>query len=292
MATHSVGDVSLKPNFLVIGAAKAATTALCHFLLRHRQICFARLKEPFFFSNDQVYARGWKWYRSLYEHHAGEPAVGEGSTHYSATGVFPNTVPRIAEHLPEAKLIYIVREPLSRLQSMWIEHRSQGLERRPFNEAIRDDPIYLDTAMYWKQLSAYRDHFPDERFLLLFYEDYAADANAVLQRCYRFLGVDDSVRYDDADQPRYASSDKREDLAMTNLLRRGVPGFYALRDRVPGKWRSWAKRKLKKPVEGRPEWDPATRAWVIERIGDDVRRYLEHCGKPADHWPTLERTPA
>ena len=124
--------------------------------------------------------------------------------------------------------------------------------------------------------------------MILFYEDYAADANAVLQRCYRFLGVDDTVAHADADQPRYASDTKREDRPVTSLLRRGVPGFYMLRNSVPTRWRSWAKRRLKRPIEGRPEWDPETHAWVLGQIKEDNIRFLAHSGKSADYWPVLE----
>mgnify|MGYP006427729769 CR=1 FL=1 len=274
----------MKPDFLVIGAPKAATTALCYHLARHPEICFSRPKETFFFSDDTKYQQGWPWYESLFNGWEQSTAVGEGTTHYAATGTFPNMLPRIVEHVPDAKIIYIVREPLRRMQSMWMEHRSQGIEPHPFNHAVLDNPIYLDTSMYWRQLSAYREHYDDDRILLLFYDDYAADANAVLARCFRFLGVDPEVVFDDANIPRYTSDTKREDFAVTNCLRRSVPGFLALRDRSPTFLRRAAKRLFKRPMQSAPEWDPKVKGDIVQRLRPDKHAFLAYCDYPNDFW--------
>ncbi len=243
-----------------------------------------RPKEPFFFCYDHVYARGWPWYESLFAKAEGRTAVGEGTTVYAQTGTYPNTVPRIAKHLPDARLIYITRHPLERLESMWIELLSQGLTTLPFHEALRSDPQYIDSALYWKQLSAYREHFPDERLLLLFFDDFKTNPDQVLEQCFHFLGVDASVRIPNASLPRYASAGKRRDRAVTNMLRRHVPFFHELRDVAP----SWLRRSvagvLKEEIVGRPSWPPETRRWIINQIAEDLKSFLRFAGRSEEHW--------
>lgn len=275
----------MKPNFLVIGAPKAATTSLCHQLAQHPEVFFSVPKETFFFCYDDRYAsRGWDWFESLFDGAEGYKAIGEGSTINANLGTYPNALPRIVEHLPDTKIIYIVREPIQRMESYWIELHSQGSVTAPFNKAVREDPQFLDTSLYWKQLSAYREHFADDKILLLFFEDFKKDAHAVLAQCFAFLGVDASVRIEDAQKPRYTSDNKRSDYAVTNLLRKTVPGFYKLRDKMPKPLRETAKKLLKKPIEGRPEWDADTLAWAVDQVRADSAKFLEHCGKPADYW--------
>lgn len=275
----------MKPNFLVIGAPKAATTSLCHQLGRHPEVFFSVPKETFFFCYDHVYRKkGWAWFESLFDGAPGHKAVGEGSTINANLGTYPNALPRIVEHLPDAKIIYIAREPIQRIESYWIELHSQGTITAPFNLAVREDPQLIDTSLYWKQLSAYREHFADEDILLLFFEDFKQDAHAVLRRCFEFIGVDPTVSIEGAQQPRYVSEGKRSDLAITNLLRRCVPGFYKIRDAMPKPIREGAKKLMKKPIEGRPQWEPSTLAWAVEQVRGDSAAFLSHCGKPPGYW--------
>lgn len=281
----------MKPNFLVIGAPKAATTSLCHHLGRHPSVFMSRPKETFFFSHDAFWAKGWGWYESLFEGAEGYAAAGEGTTVYANRATYPEALPRIAEHLPDAKIIYIVRHPLDRIQSYWVEMHSQGLVTAPFNTAVREDEQFLDTSRYWSQLDAYRQHFSDERILVLFYEDFSRDAQAVLASCFRFLGVDDTAEMDGADRPRYVSEGKRRDTALANTLRRRLPGFYALRNAAPKPLREAAKRLMKRPIEGKPVWDPAVRRWAAEQLADEARLILEYCDRPASSWDLGLQTP-
>ncbi len=274
----------MEPNFIVIGAPKAATTSICTFLGRHPEVFVSYPKEPFFFCYDDVYAKGWDWYLSLFESANGQKAIGEGSTPYAQVDTFPKTVERIHKHLPHAKLIYSVRHPIERLESHWIEMYSQGLTMQPFLKAVREDIQYIDASSYWKQLSAYRRYFPDERILIIFFEDYRQDPDRVLQQCFEFLEVDSTVRLAGTREPVYASAGKRRDLWLTNILRRSVPGFLELRNRAPKGIRTLAKRWMKAEIEGRPTWDEATRRWAREQLKADSQEFLQYCGRPVDYW--------
>ncbi len=274
----------MEPNFLVIGAPKAATTSICTFLGRHPDVFMSYPKEPFFFCYDHVYAKGWDWYLSMFDKANGKAAIGEGSTPYAQVDTFPNTVPRISYHLPEVKLIYSVRHPIERIESHWIEMHSQGLTMSPFLKAVREDIQYLDASSYWKQLSAYRQHYSDDRILIVFFEDYRRDPDRVLRQCFEFLGVDPSIQLQGAHEPVYASVGKRRDRWLTNMLRRRVPGFLELRNRMPKRIRTLASQWLKAEIKGRPEWDKSTRQWAIEQLHQDTQLFLDYCGRPHDFW--------
>lgn len=275
------------PDFLVIGAMKCATTSLCAQLASHPEVFFSKPKEPAFFNRDENHARGLAHYARLFGEAGAAQVAGEGSTSYSKVGVFPETPRRIAKALPDARFIYILRDPVRRTESHWLHaFRKRSRSIPPFNEAVaQPDSPYLDASLYWRQLQAYRAYFDDDRFLLLFYEDFRADPQAVLRRCFRFLGVaedftapapDDWQRNQSVGVPydRPLVSRLRRSHAMRSLVRRLPPGVQRL-----------ARRPFQRVLETRPEWEPEVLERVLEVVAPDARRILAWCGRPADHWP-------
>ena len=153
----------MKPNYLVIGASKCATSSLCYLLGCHPDVFMTTPKEPHFFSYSEVWAKGWDWYELLFSGAEEKKAVGEGSTTYTMKGRYPDAAPRIACCLPEARLIYIVRDPLARMESHWMHLRArEGREELPFGLAVRRNPWYIDTSLYNRQITAYRERLTGE----------------------------------------------------------------------------------------------------------------------------------
>ena len=274
----------MKPNFLIIGAPKCATTSLSENLRKHPEIFMCRPKEPFFFDRDEIYARGWAWYESLFQGVNEEKAIGEATTTYSSMEAFPNAIPRIIKHLPDASIIYVTRHPLERIRSNWVEFLSQGLTTQPFNLAVRSIPHFIDASQYHKQLQGYLAHFPKTKILILFYEEYRKRPQRVLRKCFEFLGVDSSIHIEGAGQVVYASAGKRRDFAATNFLRRNMPGFEKIRNIAPEPVRAVAKGLLKREIKQKPEWDETIKKWAISLIEPDMKNFLEYCGKPLDYW--------
>ena len=272
------------PNYLVIGAQKSATSSVCDLLSGHPEVFMTAPKEPYFFSHDEYWSRGLGWYESLFEGAEGCLAIGDGSTTYSQCELYPNAVERIAQHLPGVKLIYIVRNPLERIQSHWMHYRSKGdRETKPFHIAVRERPEYIDNSRYCKQIDQHRVHHSDDRILTLFFEHFKQDPNAVMRRAFAFLGVDPSYVPEDAGKPRHVSAKGRVDTPLLRPLRH-LPGFDLVRDSMPAGLREGLRRVMKKPIEGRPEWDDESRRYVIERLADDNRAFLKRYGKPEDYW--------
>ena len=251
----------IKPNFFIIGAAKAATTSLSSLLELHPEGAIVRGKEPHFFSYDQFYKLGWKSYLKLYEHCDAQKAIGDASTSYSRIRYHPATLARIQEHVPRAKIIYMVRHPLKRMESAYMEHAcSPGSQAfSSINEAIKQMPMILDSSRYWEVFDAYRQKFDESRIKIVWFEEYIADTTAVFQDVCRFLEIDDTVIPDLARE----RTNSRENAAarMAAIGRSNVPV--------------------------NSTWDAATREWVINQLRDDNCRFLDHFGKPRNYWGDL-----
>jgi hypothetical protein len=272
------------PNFLVIGAAKCGTTTLCDLLGRHPDVYVHPKKELDFFCFDDRYARGLDWYAGRFARAGDARAVGEGSPNYAKLSKHPQAVERIARDLPEAKLIYMVRHPLRRMESAWLHARRAGhRSSRSFTRTVRTQASYVDTSLYGKHLDAYRRHFPDDRILVIFLDDLDADPEGTLERCFRFLGVDPAFRVEGIGERRNTSRGQRVDGLVMDVLR-AIPGFRRFERRAPRGWRRFRRRFLQTELRNAPEWDDATRRWALERIAEPTARFLESQGKPRDFW--------
>lgn len=196
------------PDFLILGAQKAGTTALYAYLRWHPQITGPSFKEVSFF--DRHYARGERWYRAhLPIRRRG--IVGEASPSYLFHPLAPE---RVARMLPNARLIALLRNPVDRAFSHYQHEVALGREQLSFEEAIAHedgrmqgevermlgDPAYfshpwwnytyLARGRYAEQLQRWFAAFPRERLLVLLTDDLAADTAGTYARVLDFLGVE------------------------------------------------------------------------------------------------------
>ena len=270
----------MRPNFLVIGAMKSATTTLWEGLRSHPQIFMPSRKEAWFFSRDDIFAEGWGWYEALFSEANAELAIGEASTCYTKQKTYPKAAPRIAEHLPEAKLIYIVRHPLERIESHW-RHFLLRSHTVTFDDLVRTSDA-IDVSCYWRQISAYRDHFSDDRILVVFFDDLIKDPGEVFERCFRFLGVDPSLTSVDPELAMHVSNTRRVDGQLIRLARK-LPGFKSAKRAMP-RISKTIGNTLRSPMPDHPAWSAELRRQVVDQIRDDTALFLRHYGKPADWW--------
>jgi Sulfotransferase family len=253
--------MDIKPNFFIIGAAKAATTSLSSMLSLHPEAGIVRGKEPHFLSFDHNFALGWARYLQLYSHCTGKRAVGDASTSYSRIRYFPETVGRIGRHFPDAKIIYMVRHPLKRMESAYIEHLCTpgGQVFLSINDAVRRQPMIVDSSRYWEVFDAYRKQLGETRIKIVWFEDYVANPAAVFREVCRFLEIDDAAHPDFDRQNRNGRADAERRLAALN------------------------RQRVKIDVA----WDSQTKQYVLDLIGDDTRRFLAHFGRQSDIWHDL-----
>jgi hypothetical protein len=273
----------MKPNFIVIGSMKSGTTTLCDLLGRHPDVFMCNPKEPNFFCRMDIYARGFDWYESLFEDAAGKTAIGEGSTSYTKAHIFPGVPERIASHLPDAKLIYIVRHPLERRESQWMFNVINNKVHQSFDKTLRNEPHLINTSRYWWQLSKFREHFADTQIKVLFFEELKQHPDALLRDCFDFLGVaPESYTGNTAEKKNVTREFEMERNTLS--LARKIPGYHALKNLVPASLKEALQPLLKKQVTGHPEWNPKLRREVIRELEPDIHRFLDFCGKPGDYW--------
>lgn len=152
---------------------------------------------------------------------------------------------------------------------------------RSFRRAVRRYGPLVESTMYWRNINAYRRYFSDSQLLVIFFEDFRSNPGAVLERCYRFLGVH-CVRAQDMDVPRNASAGKKM-KRWSFFMMKNMAGLDHLKKSVP----EGIKRSVKKwgmiPLPPRPEWDYETRRWALEQVREDAKAILEYCGKPVNY---------
>ena len=188
------GGVFVKPNLFVIGAAKSGTTSLHHVLGSHPEIYMCEPKEPAFFVPELKYLpKEQDWYISLFENCGDVKYAGESSTHYAKRPLFEGVYERIFEFQPEARIIYLMRDPLDRAISHYWHNihsiRPEFHEERPMLEAISEDPLYMEYGNYAMQLEPWLERFGRDSILPVVYEELIADPSAEIERIFNWLGV-------------------------------------------------------------------------------------------------------
>jgi hypothetical protein len=192
----------LKPNFVVIGAARSGTTSLHKYLEAHPDIFMSEIKEINFFSNQKYWQKGIDWYERHFEK-VTQTAVGEASTSYTNFPLIKNVPKRMHPYLPEARFIYIVRDPIDRFVSHYLHRIRRGIEVREIADIIENypDDHLLWQGRYFVQLEQFLNYYPFERFLLITIDELKEKPDDTVKAIYRFLGVDDSFSNADFSVP-------------------------------------------------------------------------------------------
>ncbi|HTA13392.1 MAG TPA: sulfotransferase [Solirubrobacteraceae bacterium] len=280
------------PTFFIVGAAKAGTTSLHYYLDQHPQIQMSSVKEPHFFGgpeNEYPYPVGRVSRLDAYEK-LFDPAMGvrgEASPGYANHPRRQGVPQRIKELVPDAKFIYLVRDPVARTVSHHQHRVAVEGERRSLQDALGDlsDPCSpcVCPSMYALQVERYLDHFPQERILVLDQTELLADRRSTLGQIFDFLSVDsfDCERFDDE---LYKSSERRV----------YPPGYARFVERailrriewVPSEVRSSLRRTAERvlPRVQAPTLDEQTRMRLQEHYAGDVERLRALTGKRFSTW--------
>lgn len=231
------------PDFLVIGAQRAGTTWLDIMLRSHGEIRMARnRKEVHFF--DEHYDKGVDWYRSFFEPADGESAasrVGETTPHYLYD---PRVPERVAELLPDCRLVAILRNPIDRAYSQYGHNVKSKGWTIGFEEAIEREPQLLDRGRYMDQLQRFLRLFRRDQLLVCIFEESTSEPGAAARDLGVFLEVDperftySSTPANESYLPRFPRSYAAArsagrllrkgglDVVVESFKRLGVPGVF------------------------------------------------------------------
>jgi hypothetical protein len=302
------------PNLFIPGAGKSGTTSLHAYLAEHPDIFMCTPKETEFFSHDPVYQRGLDWYSGLFEPGASAQVRGESSTAYFS---FPNVIDRLGSACPDARFIFVLRNPIERVWSHYRWLKGRGDESRDLRAAFLadagQDPHWWEDVngayRFYESESRYDDHigrflerFGRPRLHVVTTEQLRDDPQAVLASCADFLGLDPppvvqarhenmsfSTTHDRLDRFISGRPTGRTSIdVLQNAIRR--PARWALRSRAVSRRRESALAVIRRDV---PDLAPKDRAWLREVFTPGVRRLralldLEFADWAAD-FPVTER---
>jgi hypothetical protein len=312
-----------KPNFFIAGTVKAGTTSLYHYLDQHPQVFMSPIKEPSYFATElrpenfapsfqpqilrereevRRYLNGpmsekrfggpvveWEDYLKLFRNVRGEKAVGEASVSY----LWSSTAARnIAERIPGARIVLMLRDPAERAYSQYLQAVSAGLARRSFREYIDEskqreagekfdvlNPL-LEFGLYSEQVRRFFEHFPREQVRVNLYEEFRADPQAILTDVFGFLDVDSgfqpdlTMRYLEPSVPQFVT-------AAYFLKRFGV--WQGIKRLSPPPVRRALKSAAVKKRSAL-KMSPEDRNTLREYYRDDVGRLAELLGRDLGAW--------
>lgn len=283
------------PTFFIIGAAKAGTTSLHYYLDLHPEVQMSTVKETHFFAGPPEgtpYELG--QIETLAEYEAlFDPSGrvrGESCPSYTSHPFRHGTPERIKELVPEAKFIYLVRDPVARTVSHYQHRVSVAGERRSLPEVLDDlsDPrLVRETclSLYAFQLDRYLAHFPPESFLVVDQADLLSDRATTLRRVFAFLAVEEGFTSPEFEAELLKSSERRTYPSGYNRFIRRVAAP-PLR-RVPPRARRSVRRSVEKrlfpPLE-KPVLDDEVRRRLEELYAGEAERLRDFTGQSFPTW--------
>jgi hypothetical protein len=222
------------PNFFIVGAAKAGTTSLYHYLAQHPAVYMSPIKEPNYFSTDidlnairpqvkerinllnidafikgpmktnihRAFITKEDQYLSLFRHVKNEKAIGDASASYLFSKV---AAQNIYNFNSKAKIIIVLRQPVQRMYSHYLMDRRMAVTTLEFERALLEDranpsqswgskSLYYELSEYFEQVKRYYDVFSREQILILLSDELRDDAQSTMQKIFLFLEISPDFR--------------------------------------------------------------------------------------------------
>lgn len=299
------------PNFLLIGAAKSGTVSLYHYLQQHPDIFMCPVNECNFFALEGVnldsafkgpvdretVEKHCVWDRVRYEALFAEatPAqkIGESSPLYLYSPLAPQNIQR---HIPQARIIAVLRQPAARAYSNFLHYRRAGIEPLPdFGQALAAEAermarrwgpwpfwYYRELGFYTAQVQRYYDMFGRDQVMVCLYDDLRADPVALLQKMFAFIGVDDTFAPNTVVQHNIGGRPKNQTLY--HLMTRANPLKAIVNALLPAK----VRQRVRDGIHGwnvvTPPFDPALRQRLNADYREDMLKLQDLIGRDLRHW--------
>jgi hypothetical protein len=299
------------PDFLVVGAAKAGTVSLYHYLAQHPDIFMCPVNECNFFALetadltsdyqgpvdrvllDQHCTTTIEAYRTLFRGAASHQVVGECSPLYLFSHL---AAARIQHHVPHAKIIAILRQPADRAFSTYQHLRRGGIEPiRDFRDAIRAEPArraegwgpspfwyYAEMGFYVRQLQRYYALFGRRQVFVRLHEDLRQDAVGLLKDICAFVGVDPGFSADVSTRHNLGGTPRR--AWLHRLMTRPGPTKQLLKAIVPTRARRRVRDRLAEWNTDKPRLDPALRTELTGTYREDIQALQDLIDRDLSHW--------
>jgi len=299
-----------KPNFFIIGAARAGTTSLYYYLRQHPQIFMSPRKEPRFFAFEgrteqkgpfgsrplPPYSTKWEEYIKLFDKVKDEKIIGEASTIYL---YHPEAPKRIKRYLGEnVKLVAILRNPIERVISHYMYNLRLGAEPcSTFEEAIEAEEVrvaqgwveffhYKRMGLYGQQLQRYLDVFSRNNLKIFLYEDFQEDPISIVKQVFEFLEIENSF-IPDTSKVFNPSGNTR--FSLLSFLIRQTPrpvkrlAKALLPEGIRYKVVEWEMWRNVRPAQ-KPQISSEIRKSLLEYYRQDILKLQELLNRDLSHW--------
>src|SRR5438874_2659150 len=207
------------PNLIVIGAQKCGTSGLHYYLSLHPEISVSRPKELNFFIAERNWPQGVDWYRGHFDPNA--KVRSEASPNYTAYPQHLDVPERMHSIVPDAKLLYMVRDPIDRIAAHWVHNYAKRREKGDLRTTLlHPNTSYLARSHYHAQLQRFLRFYPLERVLVIEQEDLRTRRLETLRRVFEFVGVDPGFSHARFSDERHKTSRKTRATRLAMELER------------------------------------------------------------------------
>jgi hypothetical protein len=288
-------------DFVIIGAAKAGTTSLASWLGSHPDVCMSNPKETMFFGSPRLFDQGLEYFHSsFFSHYQGESLIGDATPAYSNRDRHPGTHERVFSVNPDARIIYIVRDPLRKVESSWQMHVNldPGLVKTPeheircrkaregFMEYINTPEIFsvlVNVCRYGYQLDPWKSRFQGNCIHVMFLEDLVSGRDKEMSNLCLFLGLNPQPLLG---VPLKANNTLNERRAQRSFVR--YLSKLGLHKHLPSRFKTLlAKSPLTSVPHSsllKPVWPSKTLERFVHEVEDDVKGFLKAHGKQEDFY--------
>jgi len=288
------------PNFIVIGAAKAGTTALYWYLAEHPAVFMSPVKETNYFAygldengrllygDPDVHrfpVKSFPEYEQLFVEAGGAQAIGEASPIYLEC---PQAAAQIRERLPAVRLICSIRHPVDRAYSdylMYLRRRGRRFdpshELNPDSEWARPDSRWMQVSKYHEQLTRYFAAFPRDQIHIILFDELKRNPAKVVEDVYRAVGVDPEF-VPDFDTPHAIGGMPASRFLEGLFTTSGIS--MAIRPWVPKQATNWVKRLRKRNMREAPALPAELKRELTGHFQEDIRKTSELIGRNLQHW--------
>lgn len=277
------------PNIITIGAMKAGTTSLHHYLNMHPDIYMSEIKEPNFFVEKDNWNKGIDWYKNLFI--TDKQFRGESSQGYTKCHTEKGVPELIFKTIPDVKLIYIIRDPIDRMQSHIVEYLSEaGDVNLDLNNAIRKniDNHAVKTSLYYMQISAFLKFFTFEQIHVLTLEDLRQNRLEEMNKIFDFIGakrLNDNTIFDFV---KNQSAGKTMDSKLLKKIKKSKLKT-VIKKIIPSKIFNLIKtnqvitKTLTKEII-KEKLSPDVEQLLKDYFREDIRKLKELTGKKFENW--------
>lgn len=239
-----------KPNLFVVGAMKSGTTTLHNYLGAHPDIFMSPTKEPNYFIHDQNLLKYRDSYLNLFAQAHQATYLGESSTNYTKLPRYQGVAERIFNFNPQAKIIYIMRDPVERSISHYWWEVQWSAEGRDMLRAVKKVKDITDVSYYAMQIRPYLEIFGNEQIFTLTLEELSSTPEKVLKSLFLWLGVDANFLPPNLNQKSNVSPEKVPRVRGASVISqfRNTFVWEILKLTIPASTRQKAIKFLSRPA--------------------------------------------